>query len=160
MSYLAAMDWIVGSRDALQEAKRVVSEEYSVVGLVEHMDLSLTLMETLVPRYFTGAVRIYKKIKKVDNNININHQKPQVSLAIKKKLMRMFSNDMDLYNFVEQRLFQQRPTVKQFYCQQVYSYLRSSTETQVELAALEEVAMSDSETEDNPDTSPPPPPHC
>ncbi|KAK4298991.1 hypothetical protein Pmani_028698 [Petrolisthes manimaculis] len=102
------MDWIVGSRHALQEAKRVVSEEYSVVGLVEHMDLSLTLMETLVPRYFTGAVRIYKKIKKVDNNININHQKPQVPLAVKKKLVHMFSNDMDLYNFVEQRLFQQR----------------------------------------------------
>ncbi|KAK4298990.1 hypothetical protein Pmani_028697 [Petrolisthes manimaculis] len=33
--------------------------------------------------------------------------------------------------------------VKQLYYQQVYSYLRSSTETQVELTALEEVAMSD-----------------
>ncbi|KAK3890383.1 hypothetical protein Pcinc_005667 [Petrolisthes cinctipes] len=39
----------------------------------------------------------------------------------------------------------------------VSSYLRSSTETQVELDAREEVVMSDSETEDNPDTPPPPP---
>lgn len=40
----------------------MVSEEYSVVGLLEHMDLSLTLMETLVPRYFTGALNMYKKM--------------------------------------------------------------------------------------------------
>lgn len=40
----------------------MVSEEYSVVGLLEHMDISLTLMETLVPRYFTGALRIYRKM--------------------------------------------------------------------------------------------------
>ncbi|KAK3871134.1 hypothetical protein Pcinc_023696 [Petrolisthes cinctipes] len=46
-------------------------------------------------------------------------------------------------------------TVKQFYCQQVYSYLRSSTETKVELATMEEMVMSDSETEDNSDTPPP-----
>ncbi|KAK3896099.1 hypothetical protein Pcinc_000229 [Petrolisthes cinctipes] len=43
-------------------------------------------------------------------------------------------------------------TLKKFYHQQVYSYLRSSTETQVELATLEDIVMSNSETEDNPDT--------
>lgn len=54
----------VGSQDALQEAKRVISEEYSVVGLLEHMDLSLTLMEALVPRFFTGALHIYRKMSR------------------------------------------------------------------------------------------------
>lgn len=59
------IDRIVGDRDALQLAKQVVSEEYSVVGLVDHMELSLALMETLVPRFFTGALQVYHSIREL-----------------------------------------------------------------------------------------------
>lgn len=50
---------IVGHKDALQVAKQVVSQDYSVVGLVEHMEVSLLLMEALVPRFMVGASQVY-----------------------------------------------------------------------------------------------------
>ncbi|XP_068203069.1 uronyl 2-sulfotransferase-like [Palaemon carinicauda] len=100
---------IVGNRDAVQMAKQVVSREYSVVGLVEHMDLSLLLLETLVPRFMEGATEIYANIRQREHMVvNINHKKPKVSVAIREELLRRMSDDVDFYYFLEQRLFEQR----------------------------------------------------
>ena len=52
----------MGSKEALQRAKQVVAERYSVVGLVGHMEMSLQLMQTLVPQFLTGALDFYYNI--------------------------------------------------------------------------------------------------
>ncbi|XP_064086034.1 heparan sulfate 2-O-sulfotransferase pipe-like [Macrobrachium nipponense] len=100
---------IIGNRDAVQMAKHIVSKEYSVVGLVEHMDLSLLLLETLVPRFMEGATEIYGNIRQKEHMVvNINHKKPKVSVAVRDELLRRMSDDIDFYYFLEQRLFEQR----------------------------------------------------
>ncbi|XP_066963123.1 LOW QUALITY PROTEIN: uncharacterized protein [Macrobrachium rosenbergii] len=100
---------IIGNRDSVQMAKHIVSKEYSVVGLVEHMDLSLLLLETLVPRFMEGATEIYGNIRQKEHMVvNINHKKPKVSLAVREELLRRMSDDVDFYYFLEQRLFEQR----------------------------------------------------
>ena len=49
-----------GSRAALQEAMRAVERQYAVVGVLEDWDVSLAVMERLVPRFFAGAAAIYR----------------------------------------------------------------------------------------------------
>ncbi|KAK7082686.1 hypothetical protein SK128_004582 [Halocaridina rubra] len=100
---------IVGNHNALQVAKDVVSKEYSVVGLVEHMELSLKLMELLVPRFMEGALQTYENIRQREHMaVNVNQQKPQVSANIRETLHQRMSDDYDFYFFLEQRLFEQR----------------------------------------------------
>ncbi|XP_045621527.2 heparan sulfate 2-O-sulfotransferase pipe isoform X2 [Procambarus clarkii] len=100
---------ILGHKDALQVAKKVVAEEYSVVGLVKYMALSLHLMETLVPRYLTGALQIYENIRQREHIIvNKNQRKPEVPRATREELLRRMTDDVELYHFLLQRLYEQK----------------------------------------------------
>ncbi|XP_053650674.2 uncharacterized protein [Cherax quadricarinatus] len=102
---------ILGHPDALQVAKKVVSEEYSVVGLVNQMDISLLLMEALVPRYLTGALKVYDKIRHQEHIIvNQNQKKPEVPISTRQELLRRMADDVDFYNFLQQRLYEQKQT--------------------------------------------------
>ncbi|XP_050689900.1 heparan sulfate 2-O-sulfotransferase pipe-like [Eriocheir sinensis] len=100
----------VGSKVALQRAKQMVSEAYSVVGLVGHMEVSLRLMETLIPGYLTGALHSYQNIRRKEEKVNHNTHKPAVSQAVMTELRRRMAHDIDFYNFLKQRLFLQRRT--------------------------------------------------
>lgn len=44
---------------AIQIAKRRVEEEYAVVGTWEDTNITLTVLENYIPRYFAGATTIY-----------------------------------------------------------------------------------------------------
>ena len=43
----------------MQRAKRNVEEHYSVVGILEEMDVTLQVFEKYVPRFFNGATKVY-----------------------------------------------------------------------------------------------------
>jgi hypothetical protein len=43
----------------MQRAKRNVEEHYAVVGILEEMDLTLQVLENYVPRFFSGATKVY-----------------------------------------------------------------------------------------------------
>ncbi|XP_050675212.1 heparan sulfate 2-O-sulfotransferase pipe isoform X2 [Leptidea sinapis] len=46
------------SNEALQRAKRVVEQQYAVVGVLEDMNSTLLALERYIPRFFRGALRI------------------------------------------------------------------------------------------------------
>ena len=48
-----------GSRAALQRAKYTAEFGYAVVGLAEHWNASLAVLEHYVPAFFTGAHQRY-----------------------------------------------------------------------------------------------------
>ncbi|XP_045124770.1 heparan sulfate 2-O-sulfotransferase hst-2-like isoform X2 [Portunus trituberculatus] len=100
----------VGSSEALQRAKQVVAERYSVVGLVGHMEMSLQLMQTLVPGFLKGALDFYFNIRKKKEKLNRNSHKPAVPREVRQELRRRMGNDIDFYNFLRQRLFLQAQT--------------------------------------------------
>ncbi|XP_076030227.1 uronyl 2-sulfotransferase homolog pip-like [Oratosquilla oratoria] len=97
----------IGNQDALAKAKQVVSQAYSVVGLVADMDTSFALMETLIPRFMTNATRAYGKLKKHEQAVNKNRSKPVVSKEIKDILRDRMSQDIEFYQFLKQRLYRQ-----------------------------------------------------
>lgn len=47
------------SFEALQRAKRVVEQQYAVVGVLEDMNSTLLAFERYIPRFFDGASQLY-----------------------------------------------------------------------------------------------------
>lgn len=47
------------SAEAIEKAKRVVDEHYAVVGVLEDMNTTLTVLEHYIPKFFKGAIEIY-----------------------------------------------------------------------------------------------------
>lgn len=44
---------------ALERAKSAVERNYAVVGVLEELNTTLTVLENYVPRFFKGASKIY-----------------------------------------------------------------------------------------------------
>lgn len=44
---------------ALERAKRAVEQHYAVVGILEDLNSTLTVLEHYVPRFFRGASNVY-----------------------------------------------------------------------------------------------------
>lgn len=47
------------SQEALDKAKRAVEENYAVVGVLEDLNTTFSVLEHYVPRFFRGVSRIY-----------------------------------------------------------------------------------------------------
>ncbi|RZF31870.1 hypothetical protein LSTR_LSTR012272, partial [Laodelphax striatellus] len=48
------------TQGALQRAKRAVEENYAVVGVLEDLNSTLTVLEHYIPRFFKGARQVYR----------------------------------------------------------------------------------------------------
>lgn len=44
---------------ALERAKMAVEQQYAVVGVLEDLNTTLTVLEKYVPRFFAGAADVY-----------------------------------------------------------------------------------------------------
>ena len=49
----------MGSRQALARAKTNVEQTYPVVGVIEHLDDTLTVLEARIPDFFHGVRNLY-----------------------------------------------------------------------------------------------------
>ncbi|KAG5669719.1 hypothetical protein PVAND_000014 [Polypedilum vanderplanki] len=89
---------------ALERAKNVVETQYSVVGVLEDMNTTLTVLEKYIPRFFAGATEIYYNEIKNFNKINKNNFKPPVSEEIKDIVRQNFSREIEFFKYCKQRL--------------------------------------------------------
>ena len=109
---------------ALNMAKENVEKHYAVVGVLEEMNKTLTVLEHYVPRFFKGARDVYyskfqKSHKLLDNfywildevqkysKINRNIYKPPVSEETKKIVRQNFTREIEFFEFCKQRLHKQ-----------------------------------------------------
>lgn len=124
------------TKGALERAKRAVEEEYSVVGVLEDLNTTLTVFENYVPKFFKGAkdvywstyifmlylIIIYKsnrlfffyfldEIKRY-NTINRNIFKPPVTEEVKNIVRQNFTREIEFYDFCKQRLHKQYVALK------------------------------------------------
>ncbi|XP_026738237.1 heparan sulfate 2-O-sulfotransferase pipe [Trichoplusia ni] len=95
------------SVEALQRAKRVVEQQYAVVGVLEDMNSTLLALEKYVPRFFKGALNLYWDQLNTFNRINRNAFKPPVSEAVKQIVRANFTREIEFYEFCKQRLHMQ-----------------------------------------------------
>ncbi|XP_050742000.1 heparan sulfate 2-O-sulfotransferase pipe isoform X3 [Drosophila biarmipes] len=94
---------------AIARAKQNVERDYSVVGSWEDVNVTLTVLEKYIPRYFKGSMELYyEPINGLAfKRQNINHWKPQISERIKRIMRANFTQEYDFYYFCKQRLYRQ-----------------------------------------------------
>ncbi|XP_075225163.1 heparan sulfate 2-O-sulfotransferase pipe isoform X2 [Lycorma delicatula] len=91
---------------ALQRAKRAVEKHYAVVGVLEDLNSTLTVLEYYIPRFFKGARQVYKEVEHF-KRINRNTFKPPVSEEVKDLVRKNFTREIEFYHFCRQRLHRQ-----------------------------------------------------
>lgn len=113
-------------------AKRRVEQEFAVVGTWEDTNITLTVLENYIPRYFARATTIYPSklanystlsirlvstsnftvYKKKLQNRNRNNRKPRVDADVRAMVRRNFTHEYDFYYFCKQRLYRQYIALK------------------------------------------------
>ncbi|XP_017041507.1 heparan sulfate 2-O-sulfotransferase pipe isoform X7 [Drosophila ficusphila] len=95
------------SHYAIQIAKRRVEKEYSVVGTWEERNITLTVLEKYIPRFFNHARFLFKLHSKSIRNRNRNNRKPHIDPDVREMVRQNFTNEYEFYYFCKQRLYKQ-----------------------------------------------------
>ncbi|XP_053957226.1 heparan sulfate 2-O-sulfotransferase pipe-like isoform X2 [Anastrepha ludens] len=100
------------SYQAMQQAKRNVENHYAVIGTWEETNITLTVLEHYIPRFFAGATETYYKAENNLHQVNRNSIKPSVSQEVREILHKNLTNEIEFYNFCKQRLYKQYIAIK------------------------------------------------
>jgi len=114
---------------AIEKAKQNVERDFSVVGSWEDVNVTLTVLENYIPRFFKGSMEIYygnvplkllfrgaqkhlylplEPIRGLAfKKQNLNPWKPKISERIKRIMRANFTQEYDFYYFCKQRLYRQ-----------------------------------------------------
>ena len=102
-----------------------VEKHYAVVGVLEDLNKTLTVLEHYIPRFFKGAKDVYySKCVNLENicntfsvfssdqiqkfsKINRNIYKPKVEEATKVVVRQNFTRELEFFDFCKQRLHKQ-----------------------------------------------------
>jgi len=84
----------------LQVAKYNLEHRFSVVGVMEHYNISIAVLEAYLPAFFRGASMLPTQ------KINGNHH-PEPESDVREILKQRLKLDYELYEFAKQRLFMQ-----------------------------------------------------
>lgn len=96
---------VVQNSWALERARQNIERHFTVVGVLEDLDIALTLLEKRVPVFFRGATAIYHK-EGLHENRNLSGSS-KVAPWVRDVLRRNLSLEYELYDFVRQRLHAQ-----------------------------------------------------
>ncbi|XP_044314206.1 heparan sulfate 2-O-sulfotransferase pipe isoform X3 [Drosophila rhopaloa] len=109
--YLCGMNMEVcmpfNSHEAMQRAKKNVEEHYAVVGTWEDTNITLSVLEAYIPRFFAGAKDEYYALKQTLGNVNRNAFRPLLSGKARALLSQNLTREIELYQFVKHRLYKQ-----------------------------------------------------
>ena len=95
------------NKEAFSIAKSNVEKYYSVVGITENMQETLTVMEARLPRFFAGAYETYFNDELISKNHNGNHLKTKISEETRNILTTNFTYEIEFYEFCKERLQKQ-----------------------------------------------------
>merc|ERR1712106_40656 len=92
---------------AMRKAKENVEKNYAVVGVLEELNKTLTVLEHYVPRFFKGAKDVYWNEIQKFSKINRNIYKPTTAEATKDIVRKNFTRELEFFDFCKQRLHKQ-----------------------------------------------------
>ena len=81
-------------------------KHFAVVGITEHFNESIQVLEKHLPKYFKGVEQVILDEPELFY-ANSNGFKPKVSLAIKSVLAANMTREIDFYLYAKQRLLRQ-----------------------------------------------------
>lgn len=93
---------------AYEFSKKLVMQDYFMIGILEEFDQTLELFEFLLPEYFKGASQMYHSRDKRDiNGMQTSHKGTITPKTRQKMEQTFFSYDMDLYEFIKAKFHRQ-----------------------------------------------------
>ncbi|TRY71697.1 hypothetical protein TCAL_01018 [Tigriopus californicus] len=98
---------ITNGEEALRIAKANVDSHFAVVGILEEMDKSMTVLEHFLPRFFKGVKTVYNKNKQYWGNVNKNKFRPEVSNHVRNLVRQNMTREVEFYEYCKQRLHKQ-----------------------------------------------------
>jgi len=101
----------LGNPAALQRAKENVDRHFVVVGVLEHLEESLAVLEARLPQYFTGAADWLQQQEEKATNKN-SVKLGSVSAEVRAELTSRLGPEYDLYHHVRRRLMEQHAKLK------------------------------------------------
>jgi len=96
----------LGNRAALQKAKENVDRHFEVVGVLEHLQESLSVLEYKLPDFFEGASEWHQSTDQAVRNKN-SVKAAGISEEVRAALKSRLAPEYDLYEHVRQRLLAQ-----------------------------------------------------
>ena len=103
----------LGSRVALQIAKHNVDHNFAVVGLLEHLNETMAVLEDKLPQFFSGAKNYYTTLSKSTSKVNKNTIKSsEISDDVRAVLKHRLSNEYELYAHIKQNLLKQYNSIR------------------------------------------------
>lgn len=105
---------VLNSKEALQKAKYNVEQHYAVVGSWEDTNMTLTVLEHYIPRFFRDVSKVfYKNYSRIRNKNKVIH--PDVAQDVRQMLRANFTSEYEFYFFCKQRLYQQFLALNKLY---------------------------------------------
>eukprot|EP00095_Tigriopus_kingsejongensis_P010557 snap_masked-scaffold421_size176100-processed-gene-0.2 protein:Tk10557 transcript:snap_masked-scaffold421_size176100-processed-gene-0.2-mRNA-1 annotation:"heparan sulfate 2-o-sulfotransferase pipe" len=98
---------IMNGEEGFKLAVANVESHFAVVGVLEEMDKSMTVLEHFLPRFFTGVKEVYSKNKQYWSNVNKNKFRPEVSGYVRDLVKRNMTREIEFYEYCKQRLHKQ-----------------------------------------------------
>ena len=96
------------SSAALALAKSNIERFYLFVGLLEHMDSSLKLLEHIFPSFFAGIADVHRRhLKLAPVHVTPRKHRHQISNETRTVLLQLLKPEYELYEFVRQRFINQ-----------------------------------------------------
>ncbi|XP_037940452.1 heparan sulfate 2-O-sulfotransferase pipe-like [Teleopsis dalmanni] len=95
------------SAAAMQKAKRTVEEDYAVVGTWEDTNITLSVLEHYIPKFFKHAKVAYYLFQNRLSSVNKNSVKKTVSEEARAIIRKNLTNEIEFYEFCKQRLYLQ-----------------------------------------------------
>ncbi|KAK7068843.1 hypothetical protein SK128_003060 [Halocaridina rubra] len=103
---------VVGNRWALQNAKANV-DHYSVIGLKEDLPTTLKVLEHVLPDFFKN----YQNVEFGSGKVKLNKRPKEFAPAISNTTIALLKSslreDIEFYDFVRQRFYQQVKVIEQ-----------------------------------------------
>ena len=84
-----------------------MEKSFAVVGVLEELDKTLTVLENYLPRFFTGVRDIYNKNKAYWKSINRNNVRPKVDPGVRRAVASNMTVETEFYEYCKQRLHKQ-----------------------------------------------------
>ena len=88
----------------MQLAKKNVEKYFDVVGIMENLNMTLTVAEKKMPQYFKGAKKFFFENPGDNKSLGENVFKLPVSEEVRAIVRKKFTHEIEFYNFCKQRL--------------------------------------------------------
>ena len=92
---------------SFSDAIENVDKHYAVVGVLEEMEKSLTVLEHYLPRFFSGVLNAYKRRGNSKRNVNKNIFRAEVPEHIRQMVRNNITREVAFYEYCKDRLNRQ-----------------------------------------------------